>query len=258
MKVTCSNHVSMSHLNWEFNSQHASQPNGREVFFTEYASPLHRHSHIHPSIADENCPVSWYSRLTCDTLQVESVCPKVWDPRSDPRALEAEPSCFETRPTEHVQESWREPGVAQVPQRLLHLDDRPVLVLDPAQLRHLLHHLLGRLCLPLVPRRSHPWWPQPSTARRPCGLRRQHPGLHILLPLLFRNTTHYWVGQFCTICSLNKKLEACTSDNMSAQVRGPRTDDRMSTGFDCHVPSVYCRRCNTGHPEYHNDQLHTI
>ena len=52
MKVTCSNHVSMSHLNWEFNSQHASQPNGREVFFTEYASPLHRHSHIHPSIAD--------------------------------------------------------------------------------------------------------------------------------------------------------------------------------------------------------------
>ena len=40
MKVTCSNHVSMSHLNWEFNSQHASQPNGREVFFYRIRLPF--------------------------------------------------------------------------------------------------------------------------------------------------------------------------------------------------------------------------
>ena len=71
----------------------------------------------------------------------------------------------------------------QIPEGLLHVDHRPVLVRDLHGLRRLLLLVLVGLRSGLVPGGLCPWRPgggQAEGARCVCG---QHQGLHLLLPL---------------------------------------------------------------------------
>ena len=64
---------------------------------------------------------------------------------------------------------------------------------------------------------------------------------------LFSLETQHTIGWVFVLSTKSVKNE------MSVQVRGSGTHNRMSTGVGCHVPSVHCRRCDTGlDPEYHN------
>ena len=91
----------------------------------------------------------------------------------------------------------------QIPEGLLHVDHRPVLVRDLHGLRRLLLLVLVGLRSGLVPGGLCPWRPgggQAEGARCVCG---QHQGLHLLLSLQPRNPAHNRVRKLFAVSVRN-------------------------------------------------------
>ena len=89
----------------------------------------------------------------------------------------------------------------QIPERLLHLNDWPGLVVDPALVLRRVLPLLAHILRSLVPHRPGSRWPGPQ-GPWPQSLCRKCQRLHIRISVQPRDSAHNWVSYDKTINSL--------------------------------------------------------